>query len=227
MTARFLRDEDTGTKLLYPDNLHLSVSEQVDDKDTIFMVQAKMASLDAGAALPNSRGLNITNAFFILRAPTKIHSSDFNFVVTAPLQGNATFAVKTSDAQKTRDFLKNDISFLSPEYSGVSENYTSRIEVARITLSPFDVEAIRSKTNVIQQLQKLQEVVQRNLSASDQNVLADVINRILDEHAKFSKPYEKWILEIGPGSIFSKLEKFSETSVRVGGDSSVINLVSV
>lgn len=224
--TRYVEDIDSRNHLVFPDRMNVVIeSEDVDDKEAVIVFDAQLVADPAYLEnVKGSRQISVEEAFFILRKPTALQVSDFQFVKTGPLSGRVVLSVKAGDSQVAKDLATSDVTFFDPEYSGTSELYTGLVEVAKANLPAVEIEKIRTTDGVVNQISKLTQALETSVSPADLEYVPSLGDLLLSRFADIQKNAGQWQIILPPGEQSIVLREEKEIRTRISGSSEEISI---
>lgn len=221
---RYFFDEKSQTALLLPDLLSISVISKSDDgQDTIFTLAASMTIEESWkSGFDMARMIILENPFFKLRKPSSL-VNDFQFIQSPlVLEGNCTLIVSKNKSHQVEEKIANDVTFLQPEYSGTSEVFLSRIEIAKAIFTSNFIEHLGLSNSISQQIFKIVEFLKdKPLDTNQMLALADIV---INNFGDIVRADGRWKINIPPGEKIVCLEESKEVKNIIRGDKTNISV---
>lgn len=226
MENRYFIDDATKIALVFPDLLKLSVvAESIDDGDLTISIDAELvADPKEIAKFQAARQIVLGDTFFVLRRPHHPGVIDFQFLPTGGLAGRVVLVIKAASSAEVKKLSTTDSKFFDPEYSGRTENYTSKVEIAKVSLSDIEIERVRNKGGLVAQIQLLCETVSTNIKQTDIKYALTLAEKLINDEGLVNKIDELWHLTLPSGSKILRLVEVQEIVSRVAGDADEIRI---
>jgi hypothetical protein len=226
MENRYFIDDATNTALVFPDLLKLSfIAESIDGGDVTISIDAELvADPKEIAKFHAARQIVLGDTFFVLRRPQHNGVIDFQFLPTGGLAGRVVLVIKAASSAEVKKLATTDPKFFDPEYSGRTENFTSKVEIAKVSLSDIEIERVRNKAGLIAQIQLLSETVTANIKQTDIKYALHLAEKLINDEGLVNKIDGIWHLTLPSGGKIIRLVEVQEIVSRVAGDADEIRL---